>query len=178
MFITINQEILLYTVALGIAIIVLVWSLSSNNSQITPKSTTGKFSKAGESFQGLNNNSLQISGSTGPPGPPGTQGKQGPTGPPGPPGTQGKQGPTGPPGPPGTQGKQGPTGPPGPPGIQDLRASRGKQESSTRGLTGSPVAPPNASGIRAPFSLATNHTRSSFAPTANSTNASFPPYFY
>jgi Collagen triple helix repeat (20 copies) len=163
MFITINQEILLYTVALGIAIIVLVWSLSSNNSQITPKSTTGKFSKAGESFQGLNNNSLQISGSTGPPGPPGTQGKQGPTGPPGPPGTQGKQG---------------PTGPPGPPGIQDLRASRGKQESSTRGLTGSPVAPPNASGIRAPFSLATNHTRSSFAPTANSTNASFPPYFY
>jgi hypothetical protein len=157
MFITMSQEILLYTVALGIAIIVLVWSFSSNNSQVTPKSTTGKFSKTGESSQALNNNSLHLSGSSGPPGPPGTQGKQGPAGPPG---------------------QKGDIGPAGPPGTQDLHASQGKQESSTRGLIGSPVVPPNASGIRAPFSLATNHTRLSSQPTANSTNASFPPYFY
>jgi Collagen triple helix repeat (20 copies) len=187
MFITLSQEVLLYTVALGIAIIVLIWSFSSNNSQVTPKPTTGKFSKTGESSQALNNNSLHISDSSGPPGPPGTQGKQGPAGPPGPPGTQGKQGPAGPPGPPGTQGKQGPAGPPGhkgdigsagPPGIQNLHATKGKQEYSTRRLIGSPVVPQNASGIRSPFSLATNYTRSSSAPTANSTNSSFPPYFY
>jgi hypothetical protein len=172
MFITMSQEVLLYTVALGVAIIVLIWSFSSNNSQVTPKPTTGKFSKTGELSQALNNNSLHISGSSGPPGPPGTQGKQGPAGPPGPPGTQGKQGPAGPPG------HKQDIGPVGPPGTQDIHATKGKQESRTRGLIGSPVVPPNASGIRAPFSLATNHTRSSSAPTANSTNASFPPYFY
>ena len=154
MFITLRQEVLLYTVALGIAIIVLIWSFSSNNSQVTPKPTTGKFSKTGESSQALNNNSLHISG---PPGPPGTQGKQGPAGPPG---------------------HKGDIGSAGPPGIQNLHATKGKQEYSTRRLIGSPVVPPNASGIRAPFSLATNYTRSSSAPTANSTNSSFPPYFY
>ena len=157
MFITMSQEVLLYTVALGIAIIVLIWSFSSNNSQVTPKPTTGKFSKTGESSQALNNNSLHISDSSGPPGPPGTQGKQGPAGPPG---------------------HKGDIGSAGPPGIQNLHATKGKQEYSTRRLIGSPVVPQNASGIRSPFSLATNYTRSSSAPTANSTNSSFPPYFY
>jgi hypothetical protein len=161
MFITTSQEIILYSVALGVAIIVLVWSFSSNNSQVTPKSTSGNYSQTGGSSQALTNNSLHLSA-----GPPGQKGDTGPAGPPGP---QGKQGPAGPPG------QKGDTGPAGPPGPQ------GKQGSSTRGLIGRPLVPPNASSIRAPFSLdtnVTNQTRSSSPPTANDTNASFPPYFY
>ena len=92
MFITKSQEILLYSVALAVAITALIWSLSSTNSQVTQKSTSRSDNQTGGSSSALINSNLHLTGPAGPPGPKGDKGDTGAAGLQGPVGPQGPAG--------------------------------------------------------------------------------------